>query len=251
MFETFNSYSTEAFGPVLGDPRKESGVESSTHFFSSLSPSQLEQMACELQLLSLGHVIPLNLRVDLSQLEHELSQFSADWVPYLQRDDRPNNRQGLSLFGLPGEGLREGLSLPEACRRHGRRLSELEFNTPTQAFQQCKSLHPLFEVFSPVGRSFFVKSHIGGWFYPHRDHPQLFRESMRIIVFCKNSKAGQYDWYLDDRRIEIEEGRAYYINTRLVHKTISYVEDSLHLILNIPVTWKNTQAIVDNLQFKH
>ncbi len=214
-------------------------------------PKQLEQLMVETQLLSLGHVIPLNLMIDLRQLEQELDAYKDTWIDYLPRTDRTNNRQGLSLFGLPGDTLKDGLSLPEARTRTGKNLSELDFNAPTELYKSCKSLHQLFEYFMPVGRSFFVKCNKGGWFYPHRDHPQLFRESMRIVVFCKNSKGSEYDWILDDRKIEIEEGRAYYINTRLVHRTVSYVDDSIHLILNIPPTWQNAQRILKALQYKH
>jgi hypothetical protein len=218
---------------------------------SSLSPQHSDQLMAEMQLLSLGHIIPLNITLNLPQLMGELTTFDQAWIDYLPREDRVNDRQGLSLFGLPGDGLKEGLSLPEACKRKGRRLSELEFNSPTEAYRHCKSLHELFDYFGPVGRSFLVKSNAGGWFYPHRDHPTLFRDSMRIIVFCKNSKSGQYDWILDDKKMEIEEGRAYYVNTRLVHRTISYVKDSIHLVMNIAPTWENSQKIVKALQFTH
>lgn len=217
----------------------------------SLTPQKLDQLMAEMQLLSLGNVIPLNLTINLSQLSQELSAYENQWIEYLPRSDRTNNRKGLSLFGFPGDDMNDGLSLPEASRRVGRRLSEMEFNNPTEVFYHCKSLHSLFSYFNPVGRSFFVKSNAGGWFYPHRDHPSLFRDSMRIVVFCKNSKAGQYDWLLDDKKLEIEEGRAYYVNTRLVHKTISYVNDSIHLILNIAPTWHNSQQILKALQFAH
>jgi hypothetical protein len=189
--------------------------------------------------------------VDLPQLEKELERFRDAWIPYLPREDRTNNREGLALFGLPGDTLRDGLSLPEGRARAGRMIGEMDFTAPTEVFDHCKSLHPLFEYFLPVGRSFLVKCNKGGWFHPHRDHPELFRESMRIVVFCKNSKGTQYDWILDDRKIEIEEGRAYYINTRLVHRTVSYTDDSIHLIMNIPVTWKNSLRILNALQHKH
>lgn len=218
----------------------------------SLTSCQLEQLAVETQLLTLGHVIPLNFMVDLAQLERELVPYKNTWVPYLPRADRMNNRQGLALFGLPGDQMTDGASLPEGRQRAQKDVDELDFNTPTELYSQCKSLHPLFEYFSPVGRSFFVKSNKGGWFYPHRDHPRLFRPSMRIIVFCKNSKSHQYDWIMDDdRKIQIEEGRAYYINTRLVHRTISYADDSIHLIMNIPVTWGNSQKLLKVLQHSH
>lgn len=218
---------------------------------SLLTGRHLEQLMVETQLLALGHVIPLNLHVDLDRLNTELESLRDSWIPYLPRTDRVNNRQGLALFGLPGDTLKDGLSLPEGRARANRMVDELDFNSPTEAYQHCTSLHSIFDYFAPVGRSFLVKCNQGGWFYPHRDHPQLFRPSMRIVVFCKNSKSHQYDWILDGRKIEIEEGRAYYINTRLVHRTVSYADDSIHLIMNIPVTLQNAGRILKALQFKH
>lgn len=216
-----------------------------------LSSRQLEQLAAETQLLSLGHVVPLNLTVDLHRLQQELEKYRDQWAPYLPRSDRMNSREGLSLFGLPGDTLQDGISFPQVRARGGEHLTELDCNTPTEVFRHCQSLHPLFDYFSPVGRSFLVRCNKGGWFYPHRDHPALFRPSMRIIVFCRNSKAGDYDWIMEDRKLSIEEGRAYYINTRLVHRTMSYQDESIHLIMNIPVTWKNAERVVKALQFGH
>ncbi len=216
-----------------------------------LSPQHLEQLLAETQLLVLGNVIPLNLFVDLGQLESELQTYRDAWIPYLPRADRVNDRQGLALFGLPGDTIRDGVSLPEGRQRAKKMVDELDFNKPTEIYEHCKSLHGLFDYFGPVGRSFLVKCNQGGWFYPHRDHPQLFRPSMRIIVFCKNSKGSQYDFILDDRKLDIEEGRAYYINTRLVHRTISYTPDSIHLIMNIPVSLENASRVLRALQFKH
>jgi hypothetical protein len=217
----------------------------------SVMREQINRLMVEMQLLSLGDVIPLDLFVDPGQLGEELRGFEDQWVPYLPREDRSNNREGLLLFGLPNDKPNSSLSLPEAMARMGKELTELDFNTPTSLFHQCKSLHCLFEYFSPVGRSFLLRVNKGGWFYPHRDSPALFRNSMRVVVFCKNSLPSQFEWWIDGRKMEIEEGRAYYVNTRKVHKTMSFVDHSTHLILNIPVTLDNAGRILRALQHGH
>ena len=46
-------------------------------------------------------------------------------------------------------------------------------------------------------------------------------------------------------------GRAYYINTRKTHRTMSWTNDSIHLIMNIPFTNENVAKVFANLQHRH
>ena len=86
---------------------------------------------------------------------------------------------------------------------------------------------------------------------PHRDHPSMPRDVFRLIVFLNNCGPYDYDWLMDDRKLNIEHGRAYYVNTRHTHRTISWVNDSIHLILNIPMTAENVDKVIANLQHTH
>lgn len=208
-------------------------------------------VANELALLSLGSFEPLKISVDIHQFSQEIERFSNDWVDYLPRTDRPNNRKGLTLTNLPGRGHNELPSLAEASYQAGRRLSELDFSCPTDAFFHCKSLHPLLTMWPTLGRSFIVRCDTGGYFVPHRDHPSMPRETFRIIVFLKNCGTHQYDWIMQDRKMPIQEGVAYYVNTRLTHRTISWVNDSMHLILNVPMTGENVGKVIANLMHTH
>jgi hypothetical protein len=92
---------------------------------------------------------------------------------------------------------------------------------------------------------------MGGYFVPHRDHPELNRDVFRILVFLKNCKRYEYDFIFEDRSLEIEEGRAYVVNTRKTHRTFSFVDNSTHLILNVPVTMENAMIVLSNLQHRH
>lgn len=212
----------------------------------------LETVANELALLNLGDFEPLNIKIDTNQFMQEIAQFDNDWVDYLPRTDRPNNRQALVLSNLPGKTHRDNPSLPQASLEAGRRLSENDFNARTDVYNACPSLHALLDDFQPIGRTFLVKSNIGGYFVPHRDHPSMPRESFRIAVFLNNCAPMQYDWLIDtDRKLPIELGRAYYINTRKTHRTISWVNDSIHLIMNIPFTSNNVAKVFAKLQHPH
>lgn len=208
-------------------------------------------IANELALLNLGPFEPLNIQIDLEKYMQEISQFDNDWVDYLPRTDRPNNRRALTLTNLPGKTHKDVPSLAEASYAAGRRLSELEFNQPTDVYRACSSLHPFLEQWQPLGRTFIVQSNTGGYFVPHRDHPSMPRECFRLIVFLNNCGPLQYDWLMDDRKMNIQPGQVYYVNTRMTHRTISWVDNSQHLILNIPFTTDNVAKVIAGLQHTH
>jgi hypothetical protein len=210
-----------------------------------------QTIANELALLNLGPFEPLNIRVDVNRYMQEIAQFDDAWVEYLPRTDRQNNREALTLTNLPGRTHQDAPSLAQVTHELGRKVSEMEFNTPTDVYRECTSLHPLLEAWEPLGRTFIVKSNIGGYFVPHRDHPSMPRDVFRLIVFLNNCGPLDYDWWMDDRKMAIEHGRLYYVNTRLTHRTISWVNNSQHLIMNVPFTTENVAKVIGSLAHTH
>jgi hypothetical protein len=210
-----------------------------------------EILSNELALLNLGSFVPLNINIDLTKYMQEIKQFDDSWVEYLPRIDRPNNRKALTLLNLPGKTHTDVPSLAEASYAAGRRLSELEFNQPTDVYHACTCLQPFLDQWQPLGRTFIVRSDIGGYFVPHRDHPSMPRECFRLIVFLNNVGPLQYDWLMDDRKMEIQPGQVYYVNTRMTHRTISWVDNSHHLILNVPFTTANVAKVIASLAHTH
>ena len=208
-------------------------------------------LANELVLLNLGPFEPLNIQIDLQKYMQEIAQFDNDWVDYLPRTDRPNNRRALTLTNLSGKTHQDVPSLAEASYAAGRRLSELEFDQPTDVYNACTSLHPFLDQWQPLGRTFIVQSNTGGYFVPHRDHPSMPRECFRLICFLNNCGPLQYDWLMDDRKMNIQMGQVYYVNTRMTHRTISWIDNSQHLILNVPFTTDNVAKVIANLQHTH
>jgi hypothetical protein len=211
----------------------------------------LETVANELALSNLGPFEPLNIWIDTGQTQRELERFKDDWVDYLPRTDRPNNRKALTLTNLPGKSHTDVPSLAQASFAAGRRLSELEFDQPTEVYRHCASLRPFLDMWQPLGRTFIVQSNTGGYFVPHRDHPSMPRECFRLIAFLHNVGPLQYDWLMDDRKMNIQQGQVYYVNTRMTHRTISWVDNSQHLILNIPFTSENVAKVIANLAHTH
>ena len=210
-----------------------------------------EKMMAELQLAVLGDVIPLSIKIDTSQYAAEVFEFNNDWCDYLPRTDRVNNRKGLTVTTYPGLSHNETPSLAELAQRFGRPIKEIEMNQPTRVFEKCTSLHPILKLFPDLGRTFILQCNMGGYFVPHRDHPQLDRDVFRILVFLRNCGRNQFDFIFDNQCLEIEEGRCYVINTRRTHRAISYVDDSQQMVMNIPMTLPNVLTILSNLQHRH
>jgi len=208
---------------------------------------KIMDIACEMQLDAIGDFVPLNFKVDLFQFQQEIKKYESSWVPYLHREGVLNDRQGLNLIGLPGDTPTDSLSMPEAQRRTGRKLSELDFDTPTELYYDLQSIHPLLNVFPKLGRCSLVKVNTGGWFPKHRDGILLQRQTFRIVLFLTNTGHAHYEWEHDHRVRQIEEGRAYYIDTRKTHRTHSYVHDSIHLVMNIPKTYDNVLRVLNIL----
>lgn len=225
------------------------GYSGRSHPYTGIVPPGA--VASELTLLNLGNFEPLKINIDLNKYMQEIAQFDNDWVEYLPRPDRPNNRKALTLLNLPGKTHKDVPSLAEASYEAGRRLSETEFNEPTDVYRACTSLHPFLEMFQPLGRTFIVKSDTGGYFVPHRDHPSMPREVFRLIVFLNNVGPDQYDWIMDGRKMFIQPGQVYYVNTRMTHRTISWVDNSQHLILNVPFNNSNVNKVLQNLAHTH
>lgn len=225
------------------------GVSGQSAVYSG--PVSPETLSNELALLSLGSVIPLNIKINCYQYMQEIAQFDNDWVNYLPRADRPNNRKSLTVTNLPGKTHTDNPSLAQASYAAGRRLSELEFDSPTDVYRACDSLKPFLDSWTPLGRTFIVRSDTGGYFVPHRDHPSMPRDVFRLVVFLNNCGPLEYDWLMDDKKLQIEHGRVYYVNTRLMHRTISWVDNSQHLILNVPFTTENVAKVIANLQHTH
>jgi hypothetical protein len=212
----------------------------------------LETLSNEVSLLTLGDFEPLDFKIDTGEFMSEISEFENAWVEYLPRPGMCNNRKSLVITNLPGKTHQDNPSQAQARVALGRPVPETEFNQPTVIYEKCHSLRPVLDAFSPLGRTFLVNCGIGGYFVPHRDHPAIPRKTFRLAAFLNNCGPLQYDWLIDtDRKLSIELGRVYYINTRKTHRTISWSPDSIHLIINVPMTSENVAKVLSHLQHRH
>ena len=188
--------------------------------------------------------MPFDSGLFLSQIKEQ------QFVPYLRREGISNDREGLLLVGLEGDRPTDSLSRPEAIKRAGRMLYEKDFKYPTQAYKDLTSIHPLLDYWGELGRTMIIRANAGGWFPPHRDSPYLARDCFRVITFLGNgSDMHSYEWWLGEQRRTVVANQTYYVDTRQVHRTHSWCNDSLHLILNVPKTWENIMKLMSILKF--
>ena len=203
-----------------------------------------------LHLASLGDIVPLDFTLDLPKIKTELRQFSNDWKIY--NPNKSYNREGLSITSLDGEltGIPDLDSLFEYNKKNNTNINEKDIHAKTKVAENVTGLHPLLDVFDSLGRSHFIKLKQGGFFPPHRDGKILDITCFRIITLCVNCYREQFKFVYEDRVLNLEIGRPYFLNTRKTHSVFSFVEDSIQCVLNIPLTLNNYKALISRLESK-
>ena len=202
-----------------------------------------------LHLTSLGDIVPLDFTINVKTLNQELEQFNNDWKQYNPRKDF--GRDALALTSLNGEMAGINLdSLREYNLENGTNYKEADFATRTKVANECKTLHPLLDMFDTMGRSHILKLRKGGFFPPHRDGKISEVSSFRVLVMLDKCTSKDMVFLLEDQRIHMEIGRPYVINTRKLHSVFSFVEGSMQCVLNIPLTNENYKAVCKHFREK-
>jgi len=196
----------------------------------------------ELQLLVLGDVVPLNYYISEQDFLNQIEQYKDKWTDLPSSLQLP--RKGLLLTGLETDTYTDSLKIQEVVKKlNNFGISELDFKYPTKLYNDLPCLVPLMDHFSPLGRSFLLKLNMGGGFPPHRDSPEIPREVFSIFVFFGKP----FKWFMDNKQVDIELGRLYYINTRKLHETVCNENSSFHVCLRIPQTMENIYKLMNML----
>lgn len=206
-----------------------------------------EDLKCEAQLSGAFETWgKLDWRAEVGDFEDEIKAFEDKWRDYLPRPDRPNNRYGLLLSGLPGNTCESPASLPEIRRENqDPTIHDIDLNVFTDAYYGLPSLQPIMDFFAPLGRTYLLKMGPGSYFPPHRDDPLLSRKTFRIAGFLGGVEEDNYIWYMDNRRINISPGDFAYVDTRKTHGTAVWNNQwSYHMIMDIPKTWENVLKVM-------
>lgn len=200
------------------------------------------------QLHVYGDVIPLQGKIDCEALRRELEPFADRWVQYNPGKSQ-NPRHGLSITSLDGgmSGIPDLDSLYEWSRATGRKVSERDFNVPTDAYRAARSIHALVETFLPdVGRCRFVRFQAGGHFPPHRDGSVSFQipDYFRILVPLAGTGDDLFHFVHDGRLVAYEVGRPYLFNALKTHSVVSFNDGAVTMALSVALTQANVAKAI-------
>jgi hypothetical protein len=193
------------------------------------------------ELARIGFYYPLDVAIDIPLFEQEVRSYIAAWRPYNARKSHIR-RWGLSLTSLDGgmSGVPDLDSLVEYNELHGTCHGDDSFKTPTAALLNMKSLQGPLEGFIPyLGRSHLLRFGEGGYFPFHRDSHPLGARTYRLIALLSNCDKEQFCFLFHNRRVFLEPGKLYAMNTKVDHALFSFVEDATILVCNLILSEKS------------
>jgi len=89
----------------------------------------------------------------------------------------------------------------------------------------------------------------GGYFPPHRDLPVYTKEqnSLRVLVPLMGCNPPDLYFMYEDKPLQFEYGRAYFLNTNKTHSLFS-MNGSLMIVLNVKANEEVYKIIGDHFQ---
>ena len=195
------------------------------------------------RVLSYGNIFPLNIECNPEKLLQEIKPF--DFYQYnTTKPDIP--RVGLSVTSLDGKinsGDLESLRDTE--------YKESSFRVLTDVYYKSKEVQKLIDPFkSWIGRSHILNIKKGGYFPPHRDELSEEQHTFRILIPLKAFNPPHHYFIHGDNITHLNEGRMYFINTNMVHSSMSFSNDTFMAVMNViccAESYKQLLLFVHNL----
>ena len=204
-------------------------------------------------LSNFGDVIELNYsKMDTNAISTLITDHS-NWCPYNIRKIS-NRRFGLSLTSLDGgySGVPDLDSLREYNIINSTEYTESDFKTRTPIVDSIPGLTEILDDWGDdLGRSHFLKLNAGGFFPPHRDNGLMLPTPyFRILIPISKFGVNHMKWIQEDKILQFELGRAYFVNTTKIHSVFSFVDDCVMIVLNIAATERSLQKICHRAAIK-
>lgn len=189
-------------------------------------------------IINFGDIVELNFPSWNLDSTQKILANHQNWVRY-QPHKLENNRFGLSVTSLDGNysGEPDLYSLREYRDMTGKNYNEGDFKRRTNIVNFIPELQNLLDFFEPnLGRTHFIKLNPGGFFPPHRDNGLLpSSPTFRIIVPIQNFHYRCVKWIQDEKIVNFNVGRTYFVNTTKVHSVFSFEQNVILLVLNVAV----------------
>lgn len=167
---------------------------------------------------------------------------TLNWVRYNPRKNI--ERYGCSITSLDGDdsGIPDLDSVLEFNAENQTKYEEKDFSVPTH--HSAPFIHFLKRF--QVGRCHYLKLPPGGFFPWHRDvDPTTFR----IIYTIEHCSPIDFVWLEDNRILELQDQRWYYINTRKKHAVFSF-QTAIFAVFNVFATEQNLQQLQQHFHIK-
>lgn len=169
------------------------------------------------------------------QCPEQIDTNSLHWIQYNPR--KSINRFGCSITSLNGSdtGVPDLDSVQEYNTIHGTNYTELDFDKCTVHSRPFSNFLENFK----CGRSHYLKLASGGFFPWHRDNDL---HTFRIIYTIKGCSSSDLVWIHNEKVLELQNEKWYYINTKKKHCLFSFSE-SIMAVFNVQISLANVQKL--------
>ena len=180
--------------------------------------------------------IELSIPVDVIDLT------TLNWIPYNPRKNI--ERFGCSITSLDGKdtGIPDLDSVYEYNLENRTSYEEKDFCVATKHAKPFNNFLNRFQ----VGRCHFIKLPPGGFFPWHRD---IDSNTFRIIYTIEHCNPVDLVWLEDDKIIELQDQRWYYINTRKKHCVFSF-QTAIFAVFNVIMNSSNYLEFQKSIHIK-
>ena len=208
-------------------------------------------------LTTFGSQYPLVLNMFDSEEFIEWTEKNFTYVRYNPRKEV--NRYGLSITSLDGgmSGIPDLDSVFEYNKENGTQWTERDFKVPTPVFE-WKSLKKFLSLFgNHIFRTHILKLEAGGFFPPHRDHPdedfhhtnKIVFDTFRLIVPLKNCNPPGMNFVLEDKLLHWHQGVVYFVDTAKMHYLFNANFDPAYwLVVNIDVNDETVATVCKHMR---
>lgn len=208
-------------------------------------------------LTTFGSQYVLKRRMDDASNFVDWTEEKFDYVRYNPRKE--NNRFGLSITSLDGglSGRPDLDSVYEYNYENKTKWTERDFKTFTPVYE-WESLKECLKPFEGhIFRTHILKLGPGGFFPPHRDHPdedfhhtnKIIFDTFRLIVPLKHCNPPYMNFVFENKILNWEQGVVYFVDTAKVHYLFnSSDEPSYWLVVNVDVNEDTVATICRNMK---
>lgn len=121
-------------------------------------------------------------------------------------------------------------------------------SVPNEVLEQCPTIKDFVLKFPDAHKARVQRMDTGSFFEPHRDH---FQGGKRFRVFCalNNTEMENYVFFHNGKIFEFKPGVAYIINTARVHGSMSFADETYHLLLSVDDTADSSAFVQNKMRF--